>query len=85
LLKYGIIFCIIFSIAQYVANYLFCGAIKEMYKQESYIDDDEELSHLMGYRIAVGRAYRDTLRNIAFCWAVFFAIVIIYLFTGITI
>ena len=80
LLEFGIFFCVIFTISQYFANYMYCGALKEMYKKESHIENEEELSHIMSYQIRVVESKKESIRNVAFCWAVLFGLMIIYVF-----
>jgi hypothetical protein len=80
LLEFGLFFCVIYSVSQYFANYMYCGALKEMYKQESHIEDEEELSHIMSYQIRLAEAKQEALRYVAFCWSVLFGLMIIYVF-----
>lgn len=80
LLEFGLFFCVIFSISQYFANSMYCGALKEMYKQESHIKDDEELSHIMSYQVRLAKSKQEALRNVIFCWTVLSGLTIIYVF-----
>ena len=78
--QYSIIFCIAFSITQYIVNHLYCGALKEMYKQESHIEDEDELANIMSYQIKLAEAKQDAFRNVVFCWLVLFSLIIIHVF-----
>lgn len=80
LLKYGLLFCVIFTISQYLVNSMYCDALKKMYKQESHIENDEELSNIMSYQIRLVESKQEALRNVAICWAVLSGLTIIYVF-----